>query len=122
VMLQVATVSRLGKTRKMMTMIQSLAGSVMMMNLAGDGDILQNSIAPHEEFSAEADKASRNDPTGMGGCSQLLPGEKYEVGDCQMEGSGSCPAPNRHDCSQTIANNTWRVYISKNYIFFIKFI
>jgi len=41
-------------------------------------------------------------------CSQLLPWERYEVRDCWIEGSSSCPAQNRADCLHTIADNMWR--------------
>jgi len=39
----------------------------------GNGHNHQNSTAAHGEVSAEADEARRIDPTGMGGCSRLLP-------------------------------------------------
>jgi len=47
----------------------------------------------------------------MWGGGRLLLRERYEVQEDWMEGSGSCEAPNRHDCCHTITDNIWRAYV-----------
>jgi len=51
----------------------------------------------------------------MGGCSQLLPWDNYEVWVCWIEGSGSCQAPNTHNFSHTISDNIWKAYADSWY-------
>ena len=51
----------------------------------------------------------------MGGHSQLLPWERYEVWVCHIEGSSSFQTPNGHDCSCTILDNIWRAYADSWY-------
>ena len=51
----------------------------------------------------------------MVGRNRLLPWERFEGWDDWIEGSGSCKAPNRDDCSQAITNNIWRAYAGTQY-------
>jgi len=51
----------------------------------------------------------------MGGRSWLLPGERYEVRDDWIEGSGSSEVPHRLNCSHTITDNIRRAYADSWY-------
>jgi len=54
----------------------------------GDGHNHQNGAAAHGGVSGDVDEGWRNDTTGMGGCSRLLPWKRWQVRNIWIEGSG----------------------------------
>jgi len=108
VILHIWTMRMMWKTTQTMEMIQIWASWQNMMNLAVGWAQSPKQWATHVEFLAEVDEDWWVDPTGMGGCCRLLPWERYVVQNDQIDGSSSCQASNRHNCSHTNADNIWR--------------
>jgi len=112
---QVQTMRSIRMTRKMMKKIESLANSVKMTNQAGWWALFPTRYSTAWEGLHRRGWGLMNWPNLVGGRCRLHVWEIYEVWDSRIDGSSSCQASNRQDCSHTITDNIWRAYAESRY-------
>jgi len=109
--LYVLKLRRMGKMRKMLMKILSLASRVKMTKLAGWWP-------QSPKWNSTTWRVFGTNRWGLlnwcnwdGGTWPTNSGrERYEVLNCQTDGWSSCQPPNRHNWSRTISDNLWRPY------------